>query len=159
MMKDPDAEDVRDELEKIQEIHQCDNKGIIDLMFSAKLITAENFRENGDFHVEIMAPFCEKDPGAQKSLLRRLARMLGKEMSPGHQFVPVFMMKMYEEDGFDEDIVLKWYDDGSTSKIGTTLRKAAEKFVTWLREADEEDDEEDDEEEGGDEDQDGADDD
>lgn len=69
-----------------------------------------------------------------------------REGVPLGKFVRMLQV-FYHADVLEEDKIIKWYEDerakGSGEKWGTdflTVRQSAEKFVTWLKEAEEESD-------------------
>lgn len=82
----------------------------------------------------------------QKSLLGGVERLAGvtyPSMVPNG--VPKLLMALYQLDALDEDVLKTWgthvskkYVDKDTSK---KVRKAAQPFLTWLEEAEDEDDE------------------
>lgn len=82
----------------------------------------------------------------QKALLGGTERFVGKD-HPDKLIaqVPAILMAFYQEDVITEDVVKAWgskaskkYVDLSTSK---KVRKAAEKFLEWLENAQSEDEE------------------
>ncbi|OZJ01531.1 hypothetical protein BZG36_05500, partial [Bifiguratus adelaidae] len=74
---------------------------------------------------------------------------------PAHArlFAPSVQL-LYQLDVVDEDAVLSWYHGQKSQSLGivpSSIREKAEKFVTWLEEAEEEEEEEEDEDEDEDE--------
>lgn len=89
----------------------------------------------------------------QKALLGGTERFVGKDNPKLIPQVPAILLAYYQEDLVSEDVLKKWgsraskkYVDIATSK---KVRKAAEKFLEWLEnaESDDDDDEEDEDEE------------
>ncbi|RKP26605.1 eukaryotic translation initiation factor 5 [Syncephalis pseudoplumigaleata] len=87
---------------------------------------------------------------AQKSLLGGIERVVGVKHPELIPKIPAVLKVLYDEDLLDEAVVLRWgakssrrYVDRSVSK---KVRAAAEPFLVWLKEAEEESDEESDEE-------------
>jgi translation initiation factor 5 len=87
----------------------------------------------------------------QRALLGGTERFVGKDKPKLIAQVPSILMAYYQADIISEEVVKKWgsraskkYVDIATSK---KVRKAAEKFLEWLENADEEEDDDDDEEE------------
>lgn len=87
----------------------------------------------------------------EKALLGGTERMVGVERPNLIAQVSAIMMKYYDNDLVTEDVLLGWgtksskkYVDIATSR---KVRKSAEKFVTWLENAQSDDDEEEDSDE------------
>lgn len=87
----------------------------------------------------------------EKAFLGGIERLIGKEYPTLLTSVPTILHQIYEKEIVSEEAILKWgekpskrYVDTATSK---KVKKAAEPFLTWLKEADEDesDEEEDDE--------------
>lgn len=89
----------------------------------------------------------------EKALLGGTERFVGKDCTKLIPAIPTILMAYYENDLAAEETITKWgsraskkYVDVQTSK---KVRKAAEPFLKWLEEADEdgsEDEEEEDDE-------------
>ena len=85
----------------------------------------------------------------QKALLGGTERFVGKDNPKLIPQVPAILMAYYQEDLVSEEVVKKWgsraskkYVDLATSK---KVRKAAEKFLEWLENAESDDEDDDDE--------------
>jgi len=88
----------------------------------------------------------------EKAFLGGTERFVGNDHPQLISAIPTILMAYYENDLASEDTITKWgsrasqkYVDVPTSR---KVRKAAEPFLTWLQEADEDgsDDDEDDDE-------------
>jgi translation initiation factor 5 len=88
----------------------------------------------------------------QKALLGGTERFVGKD-HPDKLIpqVPAILMAFYQEDVITEDVVKAWGSKASKKYVdlGTSkkVRKAAEKFLEWLENAQSEDEESEEEEE------------
>ena len=92
----------------------------------------ENFSEDDDAKLEIVF-LCQKF-FVKRQGVERKGFVMG-------------LQGLYQADILEEDAILKWFEDerskGSGEKCGEemlALRNSAEKFVTWLKEAEEESD-------------------
>eukprot|EP00803_Ostreobium_quekettii_P005860 evm.model.scf_1269.4 EVM.evm.TU.scf_1269.4 scf_1269:20000-25205(+) len=97
----------------------------------------------------------------------QLAQLIGLEyflgvVAPQHAKESSKVLNaLYELKVVDEDLIIAWYDRpsagatalGVPEEAGQLVRKHAQMFIDWLKEAEEEDDEDDDEDEEGDEDE------
>ncbi|KAI9011815.1 domain found in IF2B/IF5-domain-containing protein [Hyaloraphidium curvatum] len=108
---------------------------------------------------ELLASFLKgsKAEKAQKALLGGIERLVG-EMYPEELMPKVIkvLKLLYDEDLIDEEVMLAWADKPSSKyvkkDVSKEIRKKAEPFFKWLREAEEESsDEEDDDEDEDDE--------
>ncbi|CAE7064590.1 unnamed protein product [Rhizoctonia solani] len=82
----------------------------------------------------------------QKSLLGGVERFVGVEHPNLIPSIPKILMAFYQADVLEEEVILQWgthvskkYVDRDVSK---RVRKAADPFIKWLAEADEDDDDE-----------------
>jgi translation initiation factor 5 len=93
----------------------------------------------------------------QRHLIAAAEWLCGTRLPSLLKFFPVILKQLYDEEMIDEAVLLEWADDSvrndysaeasmMTDDTLEALRKAAQPFVVWLQEA-EEDDEEDDEDE------------
>ena len=55
--------------------------------------------------------------------------------------VPLILMALYDIDMLEEAVVLKWHARPSSDDAGRKFRQAAEPFIEWLRNAEEEEEE------------------
>jgi translation initiation factor eIF-2B subunit epsilon len=113
---------------------------ITDPTHAARIVTKwaalfDRFREDGDVQMEILW-------GLQRGFVTRL-----REGVPVARFVRVLQV-FYEGDVVEEEKIIRWFEDerarGSGERWGKEMmmvRESAEKFVTWLKEAEEESDE------------------
>ena len=88
----------------------------------------------------------------EKAFLGGTERMVGVERPNLIAQVSAILMKYYDNDLITEDVLLAWgtksskkYVDIATSK---KVRKSAEKFITWLENAQSDDDEDNDDSDG-----------
>lgn len=83
---------------------------------------------------------------AQKSLLGGLERVLGMAHRSALSKTPIVLKALYDADLVDEAVMLKWGSKPSkryvTKDISKEVKKAAEPFINWLKEAEEETSEE-----------------
>lgn len=83
---------------------------------------------------------------AQKSLLGGIERLVGNKYPHLMPKVPAVLKILYDEDLIEEKVVLKWGSKSSRRyverSVSKKVRAAAEPFLVWLQEAEEESEEE-----------------
>ena len=91
-----------------------------------------------------------EDEDSQMDILLTAQRLFARKLCEGaverRTFV-VGLQALYQADVLEEDKIFEWFNDDTSKGVGealgedmANLRKAAEKFVTWLQEAEEESD-------------------
>lgn len=82
---------------------------------------------------------------AQKTLLRSIEQFIGLDEQDLIPQVPKILMALYQDDLVDEDACQRWYSKSTSKKYldkdtSKRVKKAAEPFISWLNEAEEESD-------------------
>ena len=91
---------------------------------------------------------CIEDDEANLDVMFICQRFFVKRQGVERKGFVVGLQALYQVDILEEDVILKWFDDERSKGVGEkgeeamlALRNSAEKFVTWLKEAEEESDE------------------
>jgi hypothetical protein len=98
---------------------------------------------------ELLGRFIEDDE-AQLDTMFIIQRFFVKQVREGNAKKEDFvwgLQKLYDVDILSEESILKWFKDKRALGVGekwvedtATMRNAAQKFITWLQEAEEESD-------------------
>jgi len=99
---------------------------------------------------------CTKAKTAQQVMLVCVEALCGERHAEALLAKTPYVLKaFYDADLLEEEAILKWHEKkskGDKKDISKKVKEAAEPFVTWLKEADEEDDDDDDDDDDEDED-------
>lgn len=87
-----------------------------------------------------------RSPKAELALMLKVQEFCYENMNFLKSFQKIIML-LYQNDVITEDVILKWYKDGHSSKGKSVFLEQMKKFVEWLHNAEEESDEEEDEKE------------
>lgn len=109
------------------------------------IFTEENIVQEASDYAPIFLKMVAGNEKHQKSLLGGLERFIGLMHPDLVPSVPKILMSLYQADVLEEEVVTQWgthtskkYVDKETSKM---VRKAADPFIKWLAEADDDDEE------------------
>ncbi|KAK7582326.1 hypothetical protein V9T40_013771 [Parthenolecanium corni] len=95
-------------------------------------------------HKELLLRTVHNDEKAQKYLLGGIEQVIGLHKEALMPKVPGILKWMYDNDVLDENVVLDWASKVSkkfvSRELNQEIHKAADPFVKWLKEAEEEED-------------------
>mmetsp|Transcript_1294 Transcript_1294/g.3725 ORF Transcript_1294/g.3725 Transcript_1294/m.3725 type:complete len:406 (+) Transcript_1294:164-1381(+) len=95
-----------------------------------------------------LQPLCAKEKMYHTVMLVCIENLCGDRQEEALlKKTPLVLKAFYDHDLLDEEAILKWYDKKSKNAkrdVSKKVKKAAEPFITWLKEADEESEDDDD---------------
>ena len=145
---DKGALDVNDEKEILKEAERLEvsNKAPIVLceaIFGQKILTQVKS------HKRLLLRFCHENTKAQKYLMGGIEKTIESHKETLLPKAALILKAFYDHDILDEEVIIEWAKKPSkkyvSKEFSAEIHKKAEKFVTWLKEADEESEEEEDE--------------
>lgn len=139
-------------LSKMQVTHSLPVRARLNIFFDAvmqKNTTAKDFLTSVQQYQSVFTQLVMPDPQGQATLLAVLERFFCNS-AKFRPVVPLLLQAFYNADILEEDSILNWHDEknppahGCKAEDTAAVKTAAQKFVTWLSEEDEEESGEDD---------------
>lgn len=137
--------DINDEKELLKEAERLEvtNKAPIVLceaIFGQKILTQIKT------HKRLLLRFCHNNQKAQKYLMGGVEKTIESHKETLLPKVSLILKAFYDEDILDEEVIFDWGKKPSkkyvSKEFSAQIHKNAEKFLTWLKEAEEESEDE-----------------
>ncbi|KAG8462247.1 hypothetical protein KFE25_012067 [Diacronema lutheri] len=104
--------------------------------------------------IQRLQKLCARAKSAQQVLFGCIEQLCGERCEEALlKKTPHVLKAFYDADLLDEEAIVHWAEKKSKTanrEVSKKVKKAAEPFITWLKEAEEDDDDDDDDDEGGD---------
>jgi len=117
---------------------------LCDLIFDTKMLGQIKT------YKRLLLRFTHGNTKAQKYLMGGIEKTIESHKATLLPKVALILKAFYDEDILDEEVILQWGEKVSkkyvSKELSEQIHKNAEKFITWLKEAEEESEDEDDEE-------------
>jgi len=146
-----DLRTVIDNLSKMQVTHSLPVRARLNIFFNAVMqenTTAKDFLTSVQTYQSVFTQLVMPDPKGQETLLTVIERFFC-EKEKFRPVVPVLLQTFYNADILEEDAIIEWHTnspaegcDAAVKANTAAVKAAAQKFVDWLGEEDEEDSEE-----------------
>jgi len=144
------------EVQRLQTRYSLDKKALTQLIFDVFLADLKQIRNAIKPNKDLLAKFIGSQPLAQAVLISCIEKAVTdlKSDKDRTEFLSKHALlafkELYDEDVLEEDVLLQWYRaiEDESQRAKDPLRKALEKFCTWLEEAESESEGSEDEEDG-----------